>query len=158
MDVATYICAVKIEEEIQQGEFASSYQKVTVNILFTSSWLGGLHLQFLKPYNISMQQFNVLRILRGQFPNPASITLLTERMLDKNSNASRLVDKLLDKELIERKVCLNDRRQKDVVISEQGLELLERIDSEFVQFEQRLAQLSPEEAEQLSDLLDKLRG
>ena len=149
---------MKIEEEIKQEEFSSSYQKVMVNILFTSSWLSSLHLQFLKPYNISMQQYNVLRILRGQYPQPASITLLTDRMLDKNSNASRLVDKLLDKKLIVRKVCKEDRRQKDVVIADKGLELLDQIDQRFSELEEQVSHFTQEDAEKLSDLLDQLRG
>lgn len=158
MNVATYIRKVKIEEEIKQDEFASSRQKAMVNILFTSSWLSSLHLHLLKPFNVSMQQFNVLRILRGQHPEPASITLVSQRMLDKNSNASRLVDKLLDKELIKRKICKQDRRQKDVVITEKGLALLLQIDESLKDLEKKISHLSDEEAEQLSDLLDQLRG
>lgn len=148
---------MKIEDEIQQSEFASQYQKLTVNILFTASWLTNLHQQFFKPHGLSMQQYNLLRILRGQYPSPASITLLMDRMIDKSSNASRLVDKLLAKGLIVRKVCEKDRRQKDVMISEKGLEVLEKIGAAFDEFEHCFTALSPEEARQLNQLLDKLR-
>ena len=150
--------AMHLGEEIKQKNFTSAYQEVIVNVLFTSGWLGNLHNQFLKPHGISQQQYNVLRILRGQHQEPASIGLITERMLDKNSNASRLVDKLLAKDLVERTVSKADRRQKDILITAKGLALLEQLDAEMHGFEQQFHTLSVEEAQTLSALLDKLRG
>ncbi|KAB1063479.1 MarR family winged helix-turn-helix transcriptional regulator [Salibacter halophilus] len=149
---------MKLEDEIKQKKFKTEYEKLLVNILFTSSWLNGAHLKFLKPRGLSQQQYNVLRILRGQHPDPASIGLISERMLDKNSNASRLVDKLLDKELIVRTTSKYDRRQKEIAITEKGLDLLEVLDEEFRKFQQQFHTLSVNEAENLNNLLDKLRG
>lgn len=149
---------MNLGEEIKQKKFKSVYEQVIVNLLFTSNWAGSLHHQLLKPYGISQQQYNVLRILRGQHPNAASVGLITERMLDKNSNASRLIEKLVYKELIERTVSKYDRRQRDVLITEKGLELLEKIDVEFEELEKQFTKLDVEEAKQLNDLLDRLRG
>ncbi len=149
---------MNLGEEIKQKKFKSVYEQVIVNLLFTSNWAGSLHHKLLKPYGISQQQYNVLRILRGQYPNPASVGLITDRMLDKNSNASRLVEKLVHKELIERTVSKYDRRQRDVLITEKGLELLGKIDLEFEELEKQFTKLDVEEAKQLNDLLDRLRG
>lgn len=149
---------MKIEEAIQQKKFRDEYQKAHINVLFTASWIHQQSLQALKPFNISWQQFNILRILRGMHPEPASVKLLTERMIDKMSNASRLVEKLKQKGLVERKSCKSDRRQVDVVITEKGLDLL-TLASEAMdqQMGMTKSQLSPEQAMQLNDLLDAMR-
>lgn len=149
---------MKIEDEIKQKQFTNPFQKLTVNILFTASWLQTLGARILKPYGITIQQYNVLRILRGQLPNPASVGLLQERMLDKSSNASRLVDKLLEKKLLERKTCPNDRRQVDIRITESGLELLKELEIKMNLWDETLKTLSEQDAVVMSDMLDKLRG
>lgn len=147
-----------IHDEIQQQTFSSSGQRAVVNILFTAGWLQDRHATFLKPYDLSVQQFNILRILRGQQPKPASIMLLKERMIDKNSDASRLVDRLFKKGLVIRRECPSDRRQMDVTISEAGLALLAQIDRENDQMNRMIQSLTDAEADQLSTLLDKLRS
>ena len=129
-----------------------------LNILFTSGWLSTKHSTNLKPYGISPQQFNVLRILRGQHPKPASVNLLIDRMLDKNSNASRLVEKLRLKKLVERTICPEDRRAVNVIITQKGLDLLAELDKHETSFLKDLKNLTDKEAEQLNHLLDKLRG
>jgi len=149
---------MELGEEIKQKKFKSVYEQLIVNLFFTSNWAGSKHHQLLKPHGLSQQQYNVLRILRGQYPDSASVGLITERMLDKNSNASRLLDKLLLKKYIERTISKVDRRQRDVLITQRGLELLEKIDSEFEDLEKHFTKLGVEEAKQLNDLLDKLRG
>jgi DNA-binding MarR family transcriptional regulator len=149
---------MEIEKEIVQSKFKSPLHKSVVNILYTSNWLHSQQAKALKPYGVTVQQYNILRILRGQHPNPASITLLTERMLDKMSNASRLVEKLLGKGLVERSVCLSDRRQVNVVITEAGLEKLARMDAALDGLNQNLGALTDAELETLSNLLDRLRG
>lgn len=148
-----------IENEIKQRAFTSPYHKVMVNLIYTNNWMTSLHSEKLKPYGLTIQQFNVLRILRGQYPNAITVNAIIERMLDKMSNASRLVDKLLAKELVSRMVCPNDRRAVDVLITEKGLALLEKIDERIGEWEVDLIEgLTEEEAEQLSLLLDKMRG
>jgi len=150
---------MRLEEEIVQKKFRSEQQKAVINIIFTSNWLNGIHNAHMKPYGITLPQFNILRILRGQHPNPATIRLLTERMLDKMSNASRLVEKLRQKGYVERIICDHDRRQVNVTITQQGLNLLSDIDVNLQHTEQDyFNRISEEEALQLNAILDKLRG
>ena len=150
---------MRIEDEIQQKKFKSEYQKAHINILFTAAWLNQQNQQILKPLGISSQQFNILRILRGMHPQPASIKLLTERMIDKMSNASRLVDKLLAKDLVQRSESGADRRRVDVLITDKGLQLLEKASIAVEDsLQQEMAMLSEEEAARLNELLDQLRG
>jgi DNA-binding MarR family transcriptional regulator len=149
---------MEIGKEIKQSKFRSEYHKMLLNILFTSGWLSAKHSGTLKPFGISAQQFNLLRILRGQHPKPASVNLLIDRMLDKSSNASRLVEKLRLKKLAERTVCPEDRRAVNVIITQKGLDLLAELDKYEGAFLKDLKTLTEKEAEQLNHLLDKLRG
>jgi DNA-binding MarR family transcriptional regulator len=150
---------MKIEQEInQQKPFTNNYQKAAVNIMFTASWLGKKQSDALKPLDLTIQQFNILRILKGLNGEPATIKLLTERMIDKMSNASRLVDKLLAKELVRRDECQDDRRRVDIFISEKGLKILHKA-SEALEnlFTDPHLELNLEDAGILSDLLDRIR-
>ena len=149
---------MEIEKEIVQAKFKSPLQKGIVNIIFTSNWIHSRQAKVLKPFGLTIQQYNILRILRGQLPNPASITLLTERMLDKMSNASRLVEKLLAKGYVERTVCPSDRRQVNVLITEAGIALLAQMEQALDRLENAPHNLSDSELEMLSNLLDRLRG
>lgn len=149
---------MNLEEEIKQSKFKSEHHKMVINILFTSKWIEQRNHEVLKPYNISGQQFNILRILRGQHPKCATMTLLQERMLDRMSNASRLVEKLRLKGFVERKENDTDRRQVKVSITENGLKLLEELDKAMQNRENEFSKLSIEEANQLNILLDKLRS
>ncbi|MCW3082739.1 MAG: transcriptional regulator [Bacteroidetes bacterium] len=149
---------MEIGKEIKQEKFRDEYQKLVINVFFTSNWLGAIHACSLKAYGISPQQFNLLRILRGQHPKPATVNLLIDRMLDKNSNASRLVEKLRLKKLVERATCQDDRRAVNVVITQKGLDMLEEIDKHDETLTKELKNLTVKEAEQLNTLLDKLRG
>lgn len=154
-----FVMTMKIEEEIQQRKFKNEYQKAAINLIFTASWLDKINTDSLKPYNISIQQFNILRILRGLAGKPASIKLLTERMIDKMSNASRLVEKLKQKDLVERIACPADRRQVDIFITKKGLALVEEASQKLEEgIESHMNALSKKEAEQLNALLDQMRG
>jgi DNA-binding MarR family transcriptional regulator len=148
---------MEIGREIKQERFKNEHQKMLINIFFTSSWLSSKHACTLKPYGISVQQYNILRILRGQHPTPVTINLLIDRMLDKNSNASRLVEKLRLKKLVERAVSSDDRRAVNVLITQKGLALLTELDKQEELFLKELKNLSTKEAELVSSLLDKLR-
>ena len=149
---------MKIEEAIKQDRFISEFQKAHLNILYTAAWLTYETTQLLKPFGITWQQFNVLRILRGRRPKPATVKLLTERMIDKMSNASRLVDKLVNKGLVERQSCKSDRRQVDVFLTEKGLELVNEasavVDNKLLGPD---TPLTEEEATQLNEFLDRMR-
>ncbi len=147
-----------IEEEIKQKKFRSEHHKMLINLMFTTNSIGAAQNKVFKPYGLSSQQYNILRILRGQHPKPAPLNLIQERMLDKNSNASRLVDKLILKKLVERKECLHDKRQVDIVITETGLELLKQLDGIIEKNEEFLTVLTDKEAKEMNRLLDKLRG
>ncbi len=150
---------MRIEDEIKQKSFANEYVKAHVNILFTSSWLSYQSLTELKAFGISGHQFNILRILRGMYPKPGSIKELTERMIDKTSNASRLVDKLITKNLVQKAKCSEDSRRAEVVITEVGLVLLENATQKMNALADNLSQsLSNEEVMKLNELLDKMRG
>jgi len=148
---------MKLEEEISQKQFRNEYQKLAVNIFYTHGWLMDNYNQIFKKYALTGNQFNILRILRGQYPNYASINLLKERMLDKMSDASRLVERLCAKSLIKRTICPNDRRKVDVLISEKGLNLLNDLDKHDVDFDNILGKISESEAKELNSLLDKIR-
>jgi len=149
---------MSIETDIKQKKFRSPYQRLALNLVYTSNWIQYQQMEIFREHDITSQQFNVLRILRGQHPNPIKVSDIAERMLDKNSNTSRLIDKLLAKKLVDRKSCPNDRRAVDVVITETGLELLRSLDPEIEASENTLARITPEEADLISLLLDKLRN
>ncbi|HMS64606.1 MAG TPA: MarR family transcriptional regulator [Ignavibacteria bacterium] len=149
---------MKIEDEIKQENFKSEYQKLAINLIFTGNWIHSKNAELLKPHKLTSQQFNLLRILRGQFPNPVTVNLLIERMLDKMSNASRIVDRLVKKNLVLRKSCPEDRRRVDIVITDKGLKLLEKIDLDENKWEKRFENLTEIEAKNLNNYLDKLRG
>jgi DNA-binding MarR family transcriptional regulator len=149
---------MKIEEEIQQEKFANEFEKAAVNILFTSSWLHNFNTSRLKPHGITPEQFNVLRILRGSHPKKMRLADITCRMLDKNSNATRLVEKLRQKGLVSREICENDRRQVDISITDKGLATLRKIDEDQSAWLSTLKTISKKEAEELNRILDKLRS
>lgn len=149
---------MKLEEEISQKHFRNEYHKAAVNMVYTFNWLNGHNVSFFKPLGITPQQFNILRILRGQYPHPATIKLIKERMLDKMSDASRIVEKLRVKGLVERNICSHDRRNVDVCITQKGLDLLEQVDKLDNEIDSKLSSLNEEEITQLNILLDKLRG
>jgi len=137
-----------------QSSFSSSKVKALINIKYTANWLSSKEVEFFKPYGISPQQFNILRILRGA-KEAIKVQLVKERMIERSPNATRLMDKLLEKKLISRYRCEQDRRVVYVEITEEGLLLLSNIDKAGkLSF---LHNLSEDEARLLSDLLDKIR-
>lgn len=147
---------MKFEKEIQQEKFRSAKQKATLNLLFTCNWLNNQHKDFFKGFGLTPQQYNVLRILRGQFPDSISTSDIKVRMLDKNSDASRIVDRLTLKGWVTKCTSPQDRRLVDVLISEDGLTLLGRMDSHTDQLDHTIG-LTEDEADQLCELLDKVR-
>jgi len=148
-----------LEKEIQQVKpFRNNYHKAAVNLVFTGKWMIQFHSDVFKQYNLTIQQYNILRILRGRNPSAATVKLIRERMLDRMSDASRIVEVLRKKKLVERNICGEDRRKMDVVITQKGLELLEEIEKENERMDKYLSALNEEEIVQLNDLLDKVRG
>lgn len=145
-----------LERLIAQNAFTSEEQKSIIGLIFVGNWITSRHQRFFKQYEITLQQFNILRILRGQYPNAANIGLLRERMLDRMSDVSRLVERLRIAELAERTPNENDRRSVDVKITKKGLSLLKDIDENMQEMYQLTSGLSDKEMKSLNELLDKL--
>jgi len=149
---------MRLEEEIMQNTFKNEYHRLSVNLIYSGNRVNLMSSKYLKPFGLTSAQFNVLRILRGQYPKPVTVNLIIERMLDKMSNASRIVDKLVQKKLSERKICFDDRRRVDVIITEKGVKLLKEIDKYENEWFSKFKLLNVNEAKKLNTLLDKLRG
>lgn len=148
-----------IEDIIKSSTALALPKRTVLNILYTQNVINDKFSEVLKPFDISGEQFNVLRILRGQKGCPANMSLLQERMLAKTSNTTRLVDKLLLKELVTRKVCPANRRKVEVLITSKGLDLLTELDPLVDQHEACFtSNLSNEELEMLNFLLEKFRN
>lgn len=145
-----------IENDIQQSHFRSEYHKLAVNVIYTYNWLTERTKKIFEKADITSQQFNILRILRGA-GGPLSTLQIRQRMLDKMSDTSRIVDRLLRKGLVKKCVCKSDRRLVDVSISEKGLELLKELDSYNAEMDALMKSLSEEDAKVLNNLLDKVR-
>ncbi|WP_035567096.1 MarR family winged helix-turn-helix transcriptional regulator [Hymenobacter sp. IS2118] len=148
---------MRIEDEIKQPLFQDEYQKAYINLVYTAGWLELRQAAAFKPFGLTLPQYNLLRILRGQHPLPATVALLIDRMLDKTSNASRIVDRLEEKELVTRTVCPANRRAVDIRITEAGLDLLHRIEESGTARCEGVTRLSAEDACLLNTLLDKIR-
>ncbi|WP_207511165.1 MarR family winged helix-turn-helix transcriptional regulator [Longitalea luteola] len=148
---------MSIEKDIQQTKFRNEYHKTVVNLIFTYNWITEKTKQFFDKGDITSQQYNILRILRGA-GKPLSTLQIRQRMLDKMSDTSRIVDRLVKKELVQKVICKTDRRLVDVTITDLGLQLLDKLDSYNEQMDAMLGNLTEEEAKMLNDLLDKIRS
>jgi DNA-binding MarR family transcriptional regulator len=150
---------MKIEEEIKSTVELSLAKKVILNLSFSRSIVADRFLEILKPFDLSSEQYNVLRILRGQKGKPANMSVIQERMISKNSNTTRLVDKLIVKEFVIRKICPSNKRKMEITITEKGLLILEKLDPIVIEHENNLAcNLTTEELTQLNNLLEKYRN
>lgn len=147
-----------IGKDIHQENFTDVRQKAMINLLYTYGWVIEKVKSFLAKEDITHQQFNILRILRGSFPKPLSTLQIRERMLDKMSDTSRIVDRLVLKQLVKKVTCSKDKRLVDVTITEKGQKLLKKLDAEADHIEEIMGNLSETESEQLNALLDKLRN
>ncbi|MDB5283081.1 MAG: regulatory protein MarR [Bacteroidota bacterium] len=145
-----------IEQILKQNKFKSEKERAIVSILFANNLINGFYEEIFKKHGLTIQQYNALRILRGQFPNPCTINLIRERMLDKMSDASRIVERLRKAGWAERVTSAKDRRAVDVIITGTGLELLGQIDKLQNDFDHPAVKLSEKEARQLGDLLEKV--
>lgn len=147
-----------IEKDIHQEKFTSDRQKAMLNIMFTYGWIMERIRDFLASEDITHQQYNILRILRGSHPQPLSTLRIRERMLDKMSDTSRIVDRLIVKGLVKKNTCVQDKRLVDVTITDKGQKLLKKLDAQAGEMENIMGSLSEKDAEMLSLLLDKLRA
>lgn len=146
-----------IDQDIQT-KFRNEHQKAAVNIIYTYNWMSERTKEIFASADITPQQFNILRILRGSLPNPLSTLQIRERMLDKMSDTSRIVDRLIAKGLVKKGICKTDRRLVDVIITDKGKKVLEKLDLRQDEMDNVIGNLSKKEALTLSELLDKIRG
>ena len=153
------ITIMRIEEIIKSSVAMDDSKKVILNLMYTQTVIADKFNEILKPHDLSSEQYNVLRILRGQKGCPANMCLIQERMIAKNSNTTRLIDKLLLKELVTREVCPENRRKIEVQITQKGLDLLSELDPRVLEHEKEFSNnLSTEEIIQLNSLLEKYRN
>ena len=148
---------MRFSEIVKQSKFSSNQAKAVLNVMYTANWLEDLVRRQLKPYGISHEQYNVLRILRGNHPDTYALQQIRERMLNRWSNASRLVEKLRKKEYVTRRQSKENRRKVEIKITDKGLDLLEQIDEEVPMDSLYREGLSSEEAQTLSENLDQMR-
>lgn len=149
---------MKLEEELKQSKpFKSEIQKLVLNISFTSSWLNSIFAEKLKPFGITPPQYNVLRILKGKHPDSYCNQEITQRMIDKSSNATRIVDKLVTKKLASRTEDKSDRRLVNIKITEKGIKLLAEIDKIPFTGNTKLKDFNEEKAKLMNEWLDELR-
>ncbi len=150
---------MKIEEEIKSTVAIDMAKKVILNISFTRNVISDKFQELIKPYDLSGEQYNVLRILRGQKGKPANMSIIQERMIAKNSNTTRLIDKLLLKEMVTRNECPANRRKIEILITQKGLDVLNKLDPDVIHHENYFAEkLTNTELEQLNNLLEKYRN
>lgn len=149
---------MRIEEVIKSNIALSDSKKIILNVMYAHNVIGDKFSEILKPHDLSSEQYNVLRILRGQKGSPANMCVIQERMIAKNSNTTRLIDKLLLKDLVTREVCPDNRRKIEVQITQKGLDLLSYLDPMVIEHENYFSSnLNPEEVVLLNDLLEKYR-
>lgn len=148
----------QLQKEILASKFENVFQQSLVNVIYTYHWNMQQVKAVLKPFDITAQQYNVLRILRGQYPSPATVNLIKSRILDKMSDTSRIIDRLIQKGYVKKTTNNHDKRAVDVLIKDKGLGLLKKLDQE-IDFSTFISpNLTSEEAAQLNLLLDKMRG
>jgi DNA-binding MarR family transcriptional regulator len=149
---------MSIERDINQQKFRNEHQKSAINLIYTFNWINEKIDEIFEQFDITQQQFNILRILRGAGGGPLSTLQIRQRMLDKMSDTSRIVDRLIKKGFVKKNICKSDRRLVDVVITEKGKKLLDKIDGTNDAMDAVLRNLTQAEAKNLNLLLDKLRN
>jgi DNA-binding MarR family transcriptional regulator len=148
---------MSLEQDIKQAKFRNEHHKASINIIYTYNWVMERQKALFDAENITPQQFNILRILRGSAPRPISTLQIRERMLDRMSDTSRIVDRLVLKGLASKKPCASDKRLVDIAITDAGMTLLQRLDAKNDELDAILGALTPEEISTLNILLDKIR-
>lgn len=149
---------MKIEEAIHQQTFRNEYQKTSINILYTANWIESVYKDILKDHDITVQQYNILRILKGQKKEVITVSDIKERLIDKSSDVSRVIERMRKKGWIERRENEQDRRATDVLLTDAGKALVTSLDKRSADLDNVLNKLSMEEAKTLGALLDKIRS
>lgn len=157
IDVCTYICIVKLENALLSTKFSNEAQKATLNILYTAWWLKSITSKELKDFDLTHEQYNVLRILKGKYPDQLCVKDIGRRMIEKSSNVPRIIDRLEIKKLVKRTVSESDKRETLITITKSGLSILESSTSKLSKVHASIQTLTEKEALQLNHLLEKLR-
>jgi len=157
IDVCTYICVVKLENALLSTKFSNEAQKATLNILYTAWWLKSITSKELKDFDLTHEQYNVLRILKGKYPDQLCVKDIGRRMIEKSSNVPRIIDRLEIKKLVKRTVSESDKRETLITITKSGLSILESSTSKLSKVHASIQTLTEKEALQLNHLLEKLR-
>ena len=144
-------------KKLQAHAFENEYQRLRTNLMLSANWLSNEMRAFLEPFDITQKQFNILRILRGVHPDSLPIQDVRDRMIDKMSDASRLIDRLVRKGFVEKCPCPTDRRSNRAFITQQGIDLLQKIDGRMADLDAVMYRLGESEARQLNELLDQMR-
>jgi DNA-binding MarR family transcriptional regulator len=145
------------EEDIKQTKKISNYQKGIANLVLTYNHVISQLESFIDEYDLTLPQYNILRILRGQYPAPSTNNLIKERIIHRNSDVTRIIDRLISKGLVDRTGCCDDRRKVDILISQEGLRILNEIDARIEVIENLLSGLDQHEISTFNSLLDKIR-
>lgn len=156
--VYTYICVVNLENALLTNKFSSEAQKATLNILYTAWWLKSITSKELKDFDLTHEQYNVLRILKGKYPEQLCVKDIGRRMIEKSSNVPRIIDRLEIKKLVKRTVSESDKRETLISITKSGLSILESSTSKLNKVHSSIQTITQKEAEQLNILLEKLRA
>jgi DNA-binding MarR family transcriptional regulator len=149
---------VRLEDEIKQVQFKTEHHKLMINLLYTTSWLQRMQSAILRPHDITPEQYNILRILRGSKGEQMSLNDISSRMIDRASNTSRLIDKLVLKKWAVRKICPNDRRQSEIAITERGLEVLEKLQKPIDDITEQFSIISVNDCKKFNQALDEIRN
>ncbi|SJZ62528.1 DNA-binding transcriptional regulator, MarR family [Sediminibacterium ginsengisoli] len=157
LDVCTYICVVKLEQAIQSTKFKSEVQKAGLNILYTAWWLKTVTSKELKAFGLTHEQYNVLRILKGSYPEQMCVKNIACRMIEKNSNVPRIIDRLELKKLVERSTSAFDKRETVITLTERGMRLLAESSVKIDRLFGEVLTISEEEGAALNSLLEKVR-
>lgn len=147
---------MRLEEALHVQGFRNEQQRAIINLYYSNSLISFYFKEVLKPFGITSQQFNILRILKGQYPEAVRIGLVKERMIEQNSDTTRLIERLLQKELIDKSICQHDKRQFHLSITPKGLELLQQLEEKVAAFENTI-DLTDGELAQFNTLLDRIR-
>lgn len=157
LDVCTYICVVKLEQAIQSTKFKSEVQKAGLNILYTAWWLKTVTSKELKAFGLTHEQYNVLRILKGSYPEKMCVKNIASRMIEKNSNVPRIIDRLELKKLVKRATSTMDKRETVITLTESGIAILDATNIQVGKLFDDIMVLSNEEGKTLNTLLEKVR-
>ena len=148
---------MRIEEALQTSKFIDGQHKATLNLLYTSYWLKTLFSNAMKEHAITMEQFNVMRILKGKHPEQMCVKDIAGRMIEKSSNVPRILDKLLLKKLVKRTTSKSDKRETLISLTDKGMKLLNEANASLAAVSEQFIGINESEAGQLNDLLEKMR-